>query len=98
MMSTHLLLWCSTVRTTVTLDDDVAAAVKRMAQERGISFKEALNLAIRAGLHRGSPASRPYSLPSRRLGLRPGTDLTKALRVAAAMEDEERVSDLERRR
>lgn len=86
------------MRTTVTLDDDVAAALKRVAGERGISFKEALNNAVRAGLHRGGRDGRRYRLPGRRLGLRPGTDLTKALALASALEDEELVHKLERRR
>lgn len=86
------------MRTTVTLDDDVAAAVKRAARERGVSFKEALNAAVRTGLRAGAPTVRCYRVPSRHLGLRPGTDLTKALQLAVGLEDEELVHDLERRR
>lgn len=85
------------MRTTVTLDDDVAAAVKRVAQERGLSFKEALNTAVRAGLRSGPANGRAYRMPSRDLGLRPETDLTKALQLASGLEDEERVQDLRRR-
>lgn len=85
------------MRTTVTLDEDVAAAVKRVAQERGLSFKEALNTAVRAGLRSGSSDGRTYRMPSRNLGLRPDTDLSKALQLAAALDDEERVQDLRRR-
>lgn len=86
------------MRTTITLDDDVAVAVKRAAQQRGVSFKEALNAAVRAGLRSGLPNARHYRVPSRRLGLRPGTDLTKALQLAAALEDEELAHKLERRK
>jgi len=87
------------MRTTVTLDDDVAARLKRVARERGISFKEALNRAIRAGLggEQGAPPA-PYETPSRPLGLRAGIDLTKALSVASAMEDEELIRRLELRK
>ena len=85
------------MRTTVTLDEDVAAAVKRVAQERGLSFKEALNSAIRAGLRSNPANGRTYRMPSRRLGLRPDTDLTKALQLASGLDDEERVQDLRRR-
>ncbi len=86
------------MRTTVTLDEDVAARLKRVARERGISFKEALNRAVRAGLageQAGPPA--PYRTPSRPLGLRAGIDLTKALSLASAMEDEEFIRRLELR-
>lgn len=38
------------MRTTVTLDDDVAAAVQRLRRERGLGVSEALNGLARAGL------------------------------------------------
>jgi hypothetical protein len=85
------------VRTTVTLDPDVAEKVRRLARERGVSFKEALNAALRAGLGaRGG--TRPYRTPARPLGLRAGIDLDKALAIAAALEDEEIIRKLELRK
>ncbi len=48
-----------------------------------MSFKEALNGAVRAGLRSEHPRARRYRMPGRPLGLRPGVDLTKALRAAA---------------
>jgi len=74
------------MRTTVTLDPDARALVERSMRERGLSFKEAVNEAIRAGL--GAPAgeARSYTTP-RRLG--PARiDLTKALSHAAELEDD----------
>ncbi len=38
------------MRTTVTLGDDVAAAVERVRQDRGIGMSEAINDLVRAGL------------------------------------------------
>ena len=38
------------MRTTVTLDDDVAAAVERLRRDRSIGLSEAVNELIRAGL------------------------------------------------
>jgi hypothetical protein len=38
------------VRTTLTLDDDVAAMLKKLMAQRGDSFKVAVNDALRAGL------------------------------------------------
>ena len=85
------------MRTTVTLDPDVAAKLRRLAQERGIPFKQALNGVLRAGLGvRGG--ARPYRTPARPLGLRPGIDLDKALHIAAGMEDEEIIRKLELRK
>jgi hypothetical protein len=77
------------VRTTVTLDPDVAARLKQTARERGISFKEALNTNVRRGLERGEPRSRAYRVPTRRLGVRPGVDLDRSLRLASELEDAE---------
>jgi len=86
------------MRTTVTLDPDLAAKLRRAAKERGISFKEALNTTLRAGMADRSGNARPYRLPARRLGLRPGIDLDKALDLAAALEDNETIRTLELRK
>jgi hypothetical protein len=78
------------MRTTVTLDPDVAAKLKEETRNRGISFKEALNSSIRRGLETGERASgKPYTIRTRRLGARPGVDLDKALALAGRLEDEE---------
>ncbi|MGI8780230.1 MAG: antitoxin [Solirubrobacteraceae bacterium] len=74
------------VRTTVTLDPDTRLLVERAMRQRGLSFKDAVNHAIRAGL-----AVRPSGPPSyttpRALG--PArVDLTNALGLAAQLEDE----------
>ena len=87
-----------TVRTTVRLDPDLAARLRKVAHERGISFKEALNTALRAGMGQAAGAGRAYRLRARRLGLRPTVDLDRGLRLAAAMEDEETVRKLELRK
>jgi hypothetical protein len=55
-------------------------------RERGVSFKEAVNDAIRAGLAARDSAPRSYTTP-RALG--PArVDLTKAMRVAGDLEDD----------
>ena len=87
------------MRTTVTLEPDLAAKLRALARERGIPFKEALNGAIRRGLTSGESGSeRPYRLKTRRLGLRPGLDLEHALRLADELEDEETIRKLELRK
>ncbi|HEV2767007.1 MAG TPA: CopG family transcriptional regulator [Acidimicrobiales bacterium] len=85
------------MRTTVTLDPDVAAALEQAARERRVSFKQVLNDAVRAGL-RPATEARPYRLPTRRMGLRAGVDLDKALKLAAELEDQEVVRKLELRK
>jgi hypothetical protein len=76
------------VRTTVTLDEDVVAALQRAARERGTSFKAVLNDAVRRGLS-GQPKRTRYRAPSRDMGLRSGFDIDKALELVAADEDAE---------
>ncbi len=88
------------MRTTVTLDPDLAAKLRSLARERGVSFKEALNSALRRGLMEDGPrTNRPYRLPvTRRLELRPGIDLEHAVRLAGELEDAETIRKLELRK
>jgi len=86
------------MRTTVTLDPDVAARLKAAARERGVPFKVALNDAVRSGLDAASTPTRPYRVPTRPLGLRSGVDLDHALRLAADDEDAEIVRKLHLRK
>ncbi len=75
------------MRTTVTLDPDVAEFVKRTMREHGMTFKQAITEAIRAGIAGGSRPS-PRKFPTHDLG-EPLVDVTKALRLAGEMEDQE---------
>lgn len=86
------------MRTTVTLDPDVAAKLRAVARERGVSFKEALNNALRLGLVGGGGSARPYRLPTRPMRLRHGVDLDKAHRLADELEDAETIRKLELRK
>lgn len=86
------------MRTTVRIDPDLAVRLRKMARERGISFKAALNAALRLGMGPAAPVTRPYRVRARRLGLRPGIDLDRALRLASSLEDEEAVRKLELRK
>jgi hypothetical protein len=84
------------MRTTVTLDPDVAAKLKEETRKRGISFKEALNSSVRRGLERGEAKQRPYRLPPpHRMGAKPGVNLDKALRLAGELEDAEIIRKLQ---
>lgn len=75
------------MRTTITLDADVAGAIRRLMGERGLTFKEAVNTAIRVGLI-GSEGAEPFAFPTHTLG--PArVDLDKAAVLAAGFEDEE---------
>lgn len=87
------------VRTTVDIDPDVDARLRALARERGVPLRVVINDALRAGLHPAANSeTRPYVLPSRRLGLRPGIDVDKALALAGELEDEETLRKLELRK
>lgn len=81
------------MRTTITLDEDVAAQLKRVMRERDVTFKSAVNEALRAGLAADREA-RAYRLPTYAMGARPGIDLGRASGMAAALEDEEIVREV----
>ena len=81
------------MRTTVTLDADVAALVQKRMRERGVTFKQALNDAVRDGLT-AQPAER-FDFPTYDMG-EPLVDLTKALQIAGELEDEELIARLRR--
>jgi hypothetical protein len=78
------------VRTTLTIDDDLAGLLKQRARELGIPFKEAVNRTIRAGLgeaartHRGKPPkTAPHSF-----GFKAGIDLDKLGQLSDELEAE----------
>ena len=57
------------MRTTLTLDDDVAAEIDRLRREEGLGLSEAANRLIRAGM--AAPTTRSaYRHETRDLGLR----------------------------
>lgn len=71
----------------MTLDDDTVALVQRLMRERGVSFKKALNDAIREGAD-GSARPASFSTRTADLGV-PAVNLDRALQVAAELEDDE---------
>lgn len=83
------------MRTTLTLDDDVAALLHQATKERGVSFKEAVNTALRAGLTSGVPQPRRFQVQASDMGAQPGVNLVKALQLAADLEDEEILRKME---
>jgi|EndMetStandDraft_3_1072993.scaffolds.fasta_scaffold169375_2 hypothetical protein len=82
------------MRTTVTLDPDTAAIVKSLQQRRGLTFKEAINEAIRSGARSGDDVVEPpqFDMGPQRV------DLDHALRILAELEDAETVRKIEMRK
>ena len=88
------------MRTTLTIDDRIAKALKAAAHRSGKPFKQIVNETLQAGLAaREMPRPKPYRIkPVSMGGALPGVDLTKALRLAAALEDDEIARELELRK
>lgn len=64
------------MRTTLTLDGDVAAALKVLARNSGKTFKAVVNDVIRTGLMTGgkpAPEREPFRVPAAPRGFRPGS-------------------------
>jgi len=78
------------MRTTLTIDDDLAAILERETRRKGLSFKELVNSALRRGLvaeqlvaARKKVITRPH-----RFGFKPGIDLDKLNQLADELEIE----------
>jgi hypothetical protein len=71
------------MRTTVTLDEDVAAAIDRLRRERSLGLSEAVNELIRVGL-RVRPAKQRFRQRSQEIGLR--LDVTNVAEAIEALE------------
>lgn len=82
------------MRTTLTIDDDLAALLHDQARRTGRTFRDVVNEALREGLLRGETET-PCIPPVHDLGIRPGVDLTKALQLVGQLEDEEVVRKME---
>ena len=82
------------MRTTVTLDPDVAAFLQRSMRDRGLTFKQAVNDAVRAGMSPRQPVPSQAFLTFA-MG-EPLVDISKALRLAGDLEDEQLLGRLTR--
>ena len=75
------------MRTTVTLDDDVAALIESERARTGESFRATVNRLLRRGA-RAAPPSAPKALPE--LPGRPIRDVADVSALLAALDDERR--------
>ena len=79
------------MRTTLTLDPDVAAKAKKGAAMLGKPFKEIVNTALRIGLDQvlKPPKSKPYRTKGHALGLRRGFNYDNIAELLARGEGED---------
>ncbi len=86
------------MRTTLTLDDDVATRVEREMKRSGEGMKAVINRALRLGLGMTDkpvePA--PFAVQPHGFGFRPGTDLDRLNQLADELEADEAAKKLGR--
>jgi hypothetical protein len=75
------------VRTTLSLDDDVANLLDREMRRSGVSFKKAVNHFLRIGLMASrQPLRKPFKVTPRELGLPPGLSYDNVEELIEALE------------
>jgi hypothetical protein len=84
----------------MTIDDRIAKALKALAHRTGKPFKQVVNETLQKGLAAAElRKTRPYRLKPVSLGgPLPGVNADKALRLSAALEDEEIIRELDLRK
>ena len=87
------------MRTTLTLDDDVAHQLSERARLTGATFKQLVNDALRAGLQAGQQpheALPPFQVTPRPGGFRTGVDMLRLNQLNDELETEEFLEQLTR--
>jgi hypothetical protein len=81
------------MRTTLTLDPDVAVNVKKRMAEENLTFKETVNQALRYGLKEVGKQKKkpPFKVIPHSFGFKPGIDLNKLNQLVDELEAEEYV-------
>lgn len=80
---------------TITLDPDVEQRLQQVMRERGVSSKDAVNDAIRAGLHPARGRNKRFVQRTFSLGIGAGTDPVKALQLSDGLEDDALLGKME---
>jgi predicted GNAT family N-acyltransferase len=76
------------MRTTLTLDPDVARLVDQAVHRGRTSMKQVINDALRRALSQPPSHRQPYHLPVHEATLQPGFDLAGFNRLADELEDD----------
>jgi uncharacterized Fe-S cluster-containing radical SAM superfamily enzyme len=90
--------YCIFMRTTLTIDDDVAAILERERKRKGLTFKEFVNAALRRGLEaeQAMPPTRKVVTRPHDFGFKAGVDLDKLNQLADELEAEAVAAGLRR--
>ena len=76
------------MRTTLTIDDDIAVRIDERRRRDGQSLKQVVNLLLREGLRsdRGTRAAKKYRTKPHPLGMRPGFDALRLNQLVDELE------------
>jgi hypothetical protein len=81
------------MRTTVTLDPDVAIKLKKRMDDQNLTFKETINQTLRSGLKAAVHEKKraPFKVIPHSFGFKPGIDLNRLNQLVDELEAEEYV-------
>jgi hypothetical protein len=85
----NTIIMMSLMRTTLTLDDDVATKLRELAHRRKLSFREVVNSVLRRGLVAQESRERPnhpFQVEAFRSAFRPGVDPLKLNQLSDELE------------
>ncbi len=75
------------MRTTLSLDEDVASLLAKESRRSGASFKEVVNRFLRLGLMASKrPPQKPFVVEPRKLGLPPGLSYDNVAQLLEELE------------
>ncbi len=79
------------MRTTLTIDDELAKTIERLRQRQGVGLRQVINDLLRKGLlaEAERPEPKVYVGPTFKSGLRPGIDPSRMNQLVDELEVEE---------
>ena len=89
------------MRTTLTIDDDIAVQIDERRRREGHSLKRIVNMLLREGLQsdRQAPRAKKYRTKTHKLRMRPGFDVARLNQLVDELEtDAHREREAELRR
>ncbi len=87
------------MRTTLTLDEDVAFRLQELSRLRRASFKQVVNETLRAGLQTGDKpmdSLPPFRVAPKAAGFRSGVDVRRLNQLNDELESQELLDDVAR--
>lgn len=88
------MLYGDGVRTTLSIDDDLARSIENLRNRKNLSLREVINQLLRAGLESSekSPEQRTFNGPVFDSALKPGIDPMRLNQLADELEVDEHLS------